>query len=279
MHHRQILLFLLSMLLTILIPLQAGAVIIQPGVRYTVDNEYYGVSTPIDFDNITIGTHFIVFNGLGFNITSASPFYLNFSSIMSHPYSITTGDSLCSFNASTSSITDVTFSINGLFPGAYYRIKDGTGWVITTTDDGGYLNFTSSISAIHPFEIHYYKLIPPSGYETAPSSMHSLFVVVIDKESNLMIANATVKISDTKVLTNANGVAFFQEATGSHQMTVNKTGYNTMVQNISLDSDRTITVYLTHGVKKGIPGFEMMGTLIALGLSLIYLSRRHHARK
>jgi len=86
---KAILFFILFLLVVSIFPLNinTGAFIVSPGVTYNCDNEYYSVTTPVDFDNITTDVHWISFNGIGFNVSSALTFYMNISAICPYPKS------------------------------------------------------------------------------------------------------------------------------------------------------------------------------------------------
>jgi len=101
----------------------------DPGVTWTVDNITYGISVPMGFDNWTLGSHWMSFNGLGFNLTSSNNIFINYSYFRSHPKSTTAGDILFRFNASTVAGTSVTFNISGLKSRGHYYLSNDTSMV------------------------------------------------------------------------------------------------------------------------------------------------------
>jgi len=149
-----------------------SALAISPGMTYTVGNIVYGVSVPMDFDNFTFAS-WIVFNGLGFNVTSSSTLYVNLSYSVSHPKSLTTNTSVVSFNASTLAESSVTFAINGLKASQTYRLRNDTTWTTITSTVGGVLSFSRSSWTTHSYGIYYTSsgTTPPAVTTNASTSI------------------------------------------------------------------------------------------------------------
>ena len=53
-----------------------SALVWGAGVTFNCDNEYYTTTVPITVGNLTIDTHWISVNGMGFNATSAVTVYI-----------------------------------------------------------------------------------------------------------------------------------------------------------------------------------------------------------
>ena len=116
---------ILTILLTLLVSSFAQAVLISPGLVFKAGNITYGVSTPINFDNITLGSTWINLNGLGLNFSSIRASWFNFSYYRSHPHTTSTGQMIMNFSTNTTNRW-VTFNISGLKNSYSYMVLNGT---------------------------------------------------------------------------------------------------------------------------------------------------------
>ena len=141
------------------------AIVITPGYTRTVDNETYGVSAPVDFDNWTLGAHWIQFNGIGFNVTSANAVWFNFSYFRSHPKSTSSGQQILNFTTSTTN-SNVTFNLNGLKPTYQYVVLNGSVMQARTTSAGGVLQWEHNLTSSHVFALWDWPYSTPVITET-----------------------------------------------------------------------------------------------------------------
>lgn len=110
-------LYILLLLLS-LIPFSSSvsALVWNPGVTYSCDNEYYNAVTTLTLDNISVSTHWCSFNGIGFNLSfTGTRIYVNISSIASSPKS-STGWIMNWSSQKTSTVPDAHYWICGLKP-------------------------------------------------------------------------------------------------------------------------------------------------------------------
>ena len=133
-----------TILLTLLVSSFAQAVLISPGLVFKAGNITYGVSTPINFDNITLGPTWLNLNGLGLNFTSTNNLYINFSFYRNYPTHTSAADTVFFFNASTVLGTHCIFNISGLKPSTAYTILNGSAYLARTSDILGHLQWINN---------------------------------------------------------------------------------------------------------------------------------------
>lgn len=130
-----------------------NAIIIDPTIVFTEDNITYGVTVPIDFNNITFDAHWMNFNGLGFNITCTNPVFINFS-LFGNPYSVTAGMKIFKFTTSTPN-RNCTFNITGLKTSHAYVVYNGsTLKSITSSNPLGYIQWKHNLTSSHTFILY-----------------------------------------------------------------------------------------------------------------------------
>jgi hypothetical protein len=102
----------------------------------------------------------------------------------------------------------------------------------------------------------------------APStaSTGSTFQVVVADDAGSAIIGATVTLDGTTYTSGANGIATLTapSTAGTYTITASKTNFVT-------SDPVTITVE-----EKGIPGFELLALIAAIGVAFILLRRRRH---
>lgn len=137
--------YILLIFLSIIPTMPVSALVWGAGVTFNCDNEYYTTTVPITVDNLTIDTHWISVNGIGFNATSAVTVYVNFSSIQTDPH--TTYGYIMNFTEQHAAGTAVQYIISGLkLNHDYIWVTNGTDYPQTSKSTGTlYLNQTGNL--------------------------------------------------------------------------------------------------------------------------------------
>jgi hypothetical protein len=141
-------------LILILVSTLASAISYEPGITWTVDNETYGISVPMSFDNWSFISHGINFNGLNFNLTSSNNIFINYSYFRSHPKSTIPGQNILNLNASATTGTAVTFNISGLQPSHSYIIINDTTPITRITSATGSLQWNHNTWSTNQFRLY-----------------------------------------------------------------------------------------------------------------------------
>jgi hypothetical protein len=155
----------------------ASAISYEPGITWTVDNETYGISVPMSFDNWTLGAHWIRFNGLGFNITSTNPIYLNFSYFNNQPRTTIPGETVYTYTMTCAAGT-TWFNISGLKPSYQYKYKlDGGDYTNINTDATGLLSYSYNAWSTHTYGL--YDRLPSTPVEYNNEATDSIMNIAI----------------------------------------------------------------------------------------------------
>jgi len=101
--------------------------------------------------------------------------------------------------------------------------------------------------------------------------------VVAAGQTQVPIAGALVDVDGTTDTTDTYGIARFNLQPGSKTIKVTKAGYSDATSTVQLDSSsQTATITMT---SKGIPGFELISLIVAVGVTLALLRRRDKKEK
>jgi hypothetical protein len=170
-------------------------------------------------------------------------------------------------------ITDVTVTIT--FNGTTYTTTTGTktltapkvstslDYPITATADG----YTDDTVTIKVLNVPKLKIILPSGKVYGTKD----FVVTVADDEGQAIIGATVTFNGADYYTGAGGSLTLtapdvKETSKDYTLTATFTGFESA-------STATLTIYKTQG---GIPGFELVTLIAAIGVALILLRRRRN---
>ena len=144
----------------------------DPGVTWTVDNITYGISVPMGFDNWTLGSHWMSFNGLGFNLTSPNPVFINFSYFRSHPKSTALGDMIVQFTRTQTTVLPFTmyYNISGLKNSHQYNYNINLGsWLFVTSNATGTIHFNTALPGTLIIKLYDYGYSSPT-VQTDPAT-------------------------------------------------------------------------------------------------------------
>jgi len=171
-------------------------------------------------------------------------------------------------------ITDATVTIT--FAGATYTTTTGTTTPITapavkasldytiTATAEGYSDDTATIKVLNVPKL---TIIPPSGKVYGTKE----FTVVVAEDSGNAVIGAKVTFNGADYYTGAGGSVTLtapdvKETSKDYTLTATFTGFESA-------STATLTIYKTQG---GIPGFELVTLIAAIGVALILLRRRRN---
>jgi len=144
-----------------LIPIGSSTVTVYTGTYCYVGNETYGVTQTMVFSYIEHNSNWIKFNDTDFNVTSASPIYINLSFLHENVSTAAATSEVLDFVVNVSSGA-VGFDIGGFRPNTLYSVKRNNSQIATPTSDAnGYLYFTNSVWTHKHFEIYNITSVSP----------------------------------------------------------------------------------------------------------------------
>jgi len=144
---------LVIVLLTNFVSFKASAMPIYPGTYFPVENEIYTVNQTMNFESITVGLTYIIFNNTGFHIYSGNNITITLVYINNDIAGANDGEKVLEFYADTSSGT-VVFNISGFPIGNDYLVnRSGSPIDISTADGSGNISFINKVWNNYLFEI------------------------------------------------------------------------------------------------------------------------------
>ena len=165
-------------------------------------------------------------------------------------------------SATGAALTGVSVTFNGETQTSGYTFTAPTvnanREMTITAEKEGYAQATATVLVVN---VPVLSLVLPSK---APSAGATFEVIVADDTGNAIIG-ATITINDVSFTSGTNGIATITAPSekGTYDITVSKAGFTSFTAQIEIAGG-------------GIPGFELITLLVAIGVALILLRRRRH---
>jgi hypothetical protein len=288
---------LISFLLLNLFSLQLSeALPVGTGVYYTVDNGNYSVAVPMVFSQIKSmpgpGSHWITFNGSGFNLTSAITINVSFLYLDDDILLAPVGTTVLRFYAnSTADAALRYFNISGFKPfNTYSLFKDGVFDSNIGSTALGNINFSHVFNAAtHLFELVDETIVVPGSSGsggTGGSAVYFVTIKVIDDVTGDPIAGATVMLEDVSVrTTDSLGEVVFYFLLGTYYpyvLHVSAEGYVGVNMPVRFNDSQTLTVNMSSVSSDsggGTPGFEFVSAMAGAAICMILLKKKRAVEK
>ena len=114
--------------------------------------------------------------------------------------------------------------------------------------------------------------LTPSPPTPSPPGTYTVNIYVKTADTGEPIEDVTVIMDSTTKTTDLNGYTNFAGVTkGSHSFSFEKEGYRSYSSDYTIVTNSNINIKLS---PQGIPGFEFLSILVALGVILIFMKRR-----
>jgi len=289
--------FFVSMLMfCVFVPQSSEALLVNPGVFYTVDNGNYTVSAPMVFSQIKSmpgpGSHWITFNDSGFNLTSASTINVSLVYIDDDVVSAPVGTAVLRFYAnSTADASTRFFNVSGFRPLSTYSLfKDGVFDANIVSTAAGSINFSHVFNAAtHLFELVNDTIVIPlvggGGGDSVGSGVYFVTIHVVDNMTRVPLSGAMVTLEGVSVRwTDDNGEVVFYFLLGTYYpytLRVSAKGYVDVSWSVRFNDSQKLTVNmsLVSNGHKGIPGFEFVFMMAGAAVLVILLRKKGVVRE
>jgi len=235
---------LILVLLASAISFRVSAITINPGTYFSVGNETYTVYQTMNFESITISSSYIIFNNIGFYVSSGNDIIITLVYINDDTAGAGDGEKVLEFYADITA-GSVVFDLSGFLAGNNYTVNRSGSSIATPTANGsGFISFTNDIWGNQLFEIIQQGEGPRDTTSPEISSVSVVWSDPIDTQVGFGWENITCTVTDNVEVDEVFLNISYSDRSATNVSMINIQGTNHYYHNTSFSNHGTYSYFI-----------------------------------